>query len=327
MKILITGVAGFVGMHVARDLLASGNEVIGMDNLNDYYSAKLKSDRVEQLRVNKLFEFHKGDLVDSEFIGRLFKEKKPEMVIHLAAQPGVRYSLKNPLLYIQSNIVGFANILECCRHNSVRHLVFASSSSVYGGNTEMPFSTTQNVDHPLSLYAATKKSNELMAYSYSHLYGLPTTGLRYFTVYGPWGRPDMSPWLFTSAILEAREINVFNHGRMKRDFTYVDDISRGTIAVLERIPKEDALGAKGAPYKIYNIGNNKPVELMEFIGTIESILGIKAKINFLPMQDGDVISTFADISDIQQDTDFRPSTDLQEGLGKWVEWYRGYHHK
>ena len=332
MKILLTGAAGFIGMHVAQILLARGDEVVGIDNLNDYYDPNLKLARLEQLTPHANFRFIKGDISDRMGMEDLFEAERFNRVINLAAQPGVRYSLKNPHAYIQSNVVGFANLLEGCRHNGVEHFVYASSSSVYGANTKLPFSVDDNVDHPLSLYAATKKSNELMAHTYSHLYGLPATGLRYFTVYGPWGRPDMSPWLFTSAILEDRPIDVFNHGRMRRDFTYVEDIAEGTVRVMDRIPQpnpgyDHAHGSPAeshAPYRVYNIGNHRPVELMSFIGTIEKALGKEAKKNYLPMQPGDVEATYADIEALTQAVGFEPKTPLEYGIGKWVEWYRTY---
>lgn len=332
MKVLVTGVAGFIGMHVAQRLLQRGDQVVGIDNLNDYYDPALKLARLECLHPNSNFRFVRGDIADSAAVYELFAAEKFDRVVNLAAQAGVRYSLKNPQAYIQTNLVGFGNLLEACRHNDIAHFVYASSSSVYGSNTHMPFSVHDNVDHPVSLYAATKKANELMAHSYSHLYGLPTTGLRYFTVYGPWGRPDMSPWLFSSAILENRSIDVFNHGRMQRDFTYIDDIADGTVRVLDRVPVADPEfdtgnpdpGASYAPYKVYNIGNNQPVELMTFIETIEEALGKKAEKNFLPMQAGDVVATFADVEDLKRDVGFEPKTPLAEGIAKWADWYRSY---
>jgi UDP-glucuronate 4-epimerase len=332
MKVLITGVAGFIGMHVAEILLKRGFQVVGIDNLNDYYSPSLKLARLQQLKSHPGFSFEQGDIANQATVANLFAREKPNRVVSLAAQAGVRYSLQNPQAYIQSNLVGFGNILEGCRHNNVEHLVYASSSSVYGANTKMPFSVTDNVDHPVSLYAATKKANELMAHSYSHLYNLPTTGLRYFTVYGPWGRPDMSPWLFTSAILEGRTIDVFNQGKMLRDFTYIDDIAEGTVRVLDKIPhlskaqtyNDLAQGGSYSPYKIYNIGNHQPVELMEFIKTIERTLGVEAKKNFMPMQSGDVVATYADIEDLKRDIGFEPKTHLSDGIAKWVEWFKKY---
>ncbi|MGO9444432.1 MAG: NAD-dependent epimerase [Thiobacillaceae bacterium] len=332
MKILLTGTAGFIGMHVAQILLERGDEVVGIDNLNDYYDPKLKLARLEQLKPHRNFHFVRGDISDRMAMEELFAKGHFQRVINLAAQPGVRYSLKNPHAYIQSNVVGFANLLEGCRHHGVEHFVYASSSSVYGANTKMPFSVDDNVDHPLSLYAATKKSNELMAHTYSHLYALPTTGLRYFTVYGPWGRPDMSPWLFTSAILEDRPIDVFNHGRMRRDFTYVDDIAEGTTRVMDRIPEPNPAydhvsgspAQSHAPYRVYNIGNHQPVELMAFIGTIEKFLGKEAKKNYLPMQPGDVEATYADVAALTKHVGFEPKTPLDTGIANWVAWYRRY---
>jgi UDP-glucuronate 4-epimerase len=333
MKILVTGVAGFIGMHVARYLLEKGTEVIGIDNLNDYYDVRLKEDRLKQLGSFPDFRFIKLDLADRVGMEKLFEREHFQRVVNLAAQPGVRYSLKNPHAYINSNIVGFLNVLEGCRHSSVEHLVYASSSSVYGANAKMPFSVHDNVDHPISLYAATKKSNELMAHSYSHLYSLPTTGLRFFTVYGPWGRPDMSPSLFTSAILESRPIDVFNQGKMQRDFTYIDDIVDGVVRVLNNVATPDSLfnrvapdaASSDAPYRLYNIGNHEPIELMAFIEAIENAVGKKAVKNMLPMQDGDVLATFADVSDLTQDTGFQPNTPLETGVRNFVEWYRGYY--
>jgi UDP-glucuronate 4-epimerase len=334
MAVLVTGAAGFIGMHVAKILLQRGDTVLGVDNLNAYYDPTLKAARLNQLYVHPNFKFFKCDISNSEAIGDIFKNERPTHVINLAAQAGVRYSIENPSAYIQSNLVGFANILENCRNFEVQHLVYASSSSVYGSNTKMPFAVGDNVDHPVSLYAATKKSNELMAHSYSHLYGLPTTGLRYFTVYGPWGRPDMSPWLFTSAIVEGRSIDVFNNGQMKRDFTYIDDIAKGTVHVLDNVPTkhngsmanlENPTAAQNAPYKIYNIGNSQPEELMIFIHTIEKALGVEAKKNFMPMQPGDVPATYADVQDLLTDVGFKPETSLDEGIAHWVKWYTEYH--
>lgn len=332
MKLLVTGAAGFIGMHVAQILLKRGDEVVGIDNLNDYYDPRLKHARLAQLTPYSNFKFIQGDIADRQTIDDLFAKEKPTRVINLAAQPGVRYSLKNPHVYIQTNLVGFGNILEGCRHNGVEHLVYASSSSVYGANTHMPFSVHDNVDHPVSLYAASKKANELMAHTYSHLYGLPTTGLRYFTVYGPWGRPDMSPWLFTSAILEDRTIDVFNHGKMRRDFTYVDDIAEGTVRVLDKIATSNSdfttdapdPGTSYAPYRVYNIGNNQPVELMTFIAIIEKALGKEAKKNYLPMQPGDVVATYANVDDLKRDMGFEPKTELAVGVENWAAWYRSY---
>lgn len=332
MKVLVTGAAGFIGLHVSRRLLERGDEIVGLDNLNDYYDPRLKHARLESLNSFANFRFVRIDVADAAALGSLCAAEKFNRVIHLAAQAGVRYSLTNPQAYIQSNLVGFANVLEACRHHGVEHLVYASSSSVYGANTRMPFSVHDEVNHPVSLYAATKKSNELMAHSYSHLFGLPTTGLRYFTVYGPWGRPDMSPWLFTSAILEGRPINVFNHGKMQRDFTYVDDIAEGTVKAMDRVAapnpefnsdKPDP-GSSRAPYRVYNIGNHQPVELMTFIETIEKALGREAQKNFLPMQAGDVLATYADIDDLRRDVGFEPKTPLGEGIAHWTAWFREY---
>jgi UDP-glucuronate 4-epimerase len=332
LKILLTGAAGFIGMHVARILLERGDEVVGIDNLNDYYTQQLKHDRLAQLRSFANFKFFALDVVDANALQQLFSREQFQRVIHLAAQAGVRYSLTNPTSYIQSNLVGFSNILESCRKHQTEHLVYASSSSVYGSNSHMPFTVHDNVDHPLSLYAATKKSNELMAHAYSHLYGIPTTGLRYFTVYGPWGRPDMSPWLFTSAILEGKPINIFNHGKMKRDFTYIDDIAEGTVKVLDTIaqPNPNYLSelpdpaTSSAPYRIYNIGNHQPEDLMLFIETLEKELGVTSVKNFMPMQAGDVLATYADVDDLKHDVGYAPNTSLQTGLKQWVQWYRNY---
>ena len=332
-KILVTGAAGFIGFHLADKLLARGDEVIGIDNLNDYYDVSLKKDRLAELEGKNNFHFEKIELSDRSKIESLFVEFQPEKVVHLAAQAGVRYSLQNPHTYIDSNLVGTANILEGCRHNGVKHLVFASSSSVYGANKKQPFSVSDNVDHPLSLYAATKKSNELMVHSYSHLYNIPATGLRFFTVYGPWGRPDMAMFIFTKAILEERELKVFNYGKMRRDFTYIDDIVDGIIRVLDKIPQPNpnwsALNPdpsiSSAPYKIYNIGNNKPVELLHFIEVIEASTGKKAIKNLLPLQPGDVIETYADIEDLTRDTGFTPQTPIEVGIPRFVDWYRSYY--
>jgi len=332
MKILVTGAAGFIGMHVAHLLLERGDEVVGIDNLNDYYDPELKRARLATLTPYANFRFVRLDIADAAALAALFSDERFERVINLAAQAGVRYSLTNPQAYVQSNLVGFANILECCRQHHIEHLVYASSSSVYGANTRMPFSVHDEVNHPVSLYAATKKSNELMAHSYSHLFGLPTTGLRYFTVYGPWGRPDMSPWLFTSAILEGRSIDVFNHGKMQRDFTFVDDIAEGTVRVMDHVAAPNTgfdaghpdPGSSRAPYRVYNIGNQQPVELMTFITTIERALGKEAHKNFLPMQPGDVLATFADVDDLKKDIGFSPSTSLDTGIARWAEWFRKY---
>lgn len=333
MKCLVTGAAGFIGFHLIERLLAEGVEVVGIDNMNDYYDVALKEARLSRLEGRKGFAFFREDLADDAALERMFCRFEPDVVVNLAAQAGVRYSLKNPGAYVQSNLVGFVNVLECCRHYGVKHLVYASSSSVYGGNKEMPFSVHHNVDHPVSLYAATKKSNELMAHCYSHLYGLPTTGLRFFTVYGPWGRPDMAYFLFTRAILAGESITVFNQGRMQRDFTYIDDIVEGIYRVMGRIPKAEPSwdfqnpdsGTSWAPYRVYNIGNNKPVELMRMIETLEQCLGQEARKEFLPMQLGDVEATFADVDDLMRDVGFAPETSIEEGLARFVEWYREYY--
>ncbi len=333
MKILLTGAAGFIGMSTALRLLARGDEVVGLDNLNDYYDVTLKESRLNRLTPHPGFRFVKMDVADRQGMALLFSAEKFDRVIHLAAQAGVRYSLQNPHAYIDSNIVGFTNILEGCRHAKVQHLVYASSSSVYGGNTKMPFSEHDSVDHPVSLYAATKKANELMAHTYSHLYGLPTTGLRFFTVYGPWGRPDMALFLFTKAILEGRAIDVFNHGDMKRDFTYVDDIVEGVIRVLDRAavsnPAYDPVLAdpatSDAPYRVFNIGNNNPVALLDFIGCIEDALGKKAEKRLLPLQDGDVPATYANTDALREWVGFVPGTPVQQGVGRFVAWYRDYY--
>jgi len=335
MKYLITGAAGFIGFHLSKRLLAQGISVVGVDNLSDYYDVNLKKTRLRELEGNPEFTFHKLDLADRGGVENLFSENKFDYVINLAAQAGVRYSLTNPHAYIDSNIVGFLNILEGCRHNDVKHLVFASSSSVYGANTKMPFSVHHNVDHPVSLYAATKKSNELMAHTYSSLYKLPCTGVRFFTVYGPLGRPDMALFLFTKAILENEPIDVFNHGKMKRDFTYIDDIVEGVVRLIDKVPEPNS-GWSGddpdsatsyAPYRIYNIGNNNPVDLMKFIGVLENCLGKKAEKNLLPMQPGDVPETYADVDDLAEDVDFKPATPIEKGIKRFVEWYREYYGK
>jgi len=333
VKILVTGAAGFIGMTAALRLLARGDAVVGLDNLNDYYDVALKESRLARLRAHAGFRFVKLDVADRAGMESLFAAEKFDKVIHLAAQAGVRYSLKNPHAYIDSNLVGFTNILEGCRHSRVAHLVYASSSSVYGGNTRMPFSEHDSVDHPVSLYAATKKANELMAHTYSHLYGLPTTGLRFFTVYGPWGRPDMALFLFTKAILEGRPIDVFNHGNMRRDFTYIDDIVEGVIRVLDRdataCPDYDPATAdpatSNAPYRVFNIGNNNPVDLLDFIGAIEKALGRTAEKRLLPLQDGDVPATYADTALLDAWAGFVPATPVQEGIDRFVAWYREYY--
>jgi UDP-glucuronate 4-epimerase len=332
-RILVTGAAGFIGMHVSRKLLARGDAVVGLDNLNPYYSVQLKQDRLRSLKSEANFEFLNADLADRVAIEQCFETHTFDAVVNLAAQAGVRYSLTNPHAYIDSNIIGFMNILEACRHAKIGHLVYASSSSVYGGNTRQPFSVHDNVDHPVSLYAATKKANELMAHTYSHLYRLPTTGLRFFTVYGPWGRPDMAMWLFTEAILAGRPIQVFNEGKMRRDFTYIDDIVEGVVRVMDRpaTPNSDWNGdtpdpaTSSAPYRVYNIGNNQPVELMHMIGVLEDTLGMKAEMTMLPMQPGDVPATYADVDDLTRDTGFRPQTSIEDGISRFVDWYRGYH--
>ncbi|PTQ79152.1 UDP-glucuronate 4-epimerase [Nitrosospira multiformis] len=333
MKVLVTGAAGFIGMHVARRLLDQGHEVVGIDNLNSYYDVHLKEDRLKQLAPLPGFSFIKLDIADRRAMEDLFAAKRFHRVVHLAAQAGVRYSLKDPHAYVNSNVVGFLNVLEGCRENDVEHLVYASSSSVYGLNTRMPFSVHDNVDHPVSLYAATKKSNELMAHTYSHLYGLSTTGLRFFTVYGPWGRPDMSPYLFTEAILADKPIQVFNNGRMKRDFTYIDDIVTGVVRILDKIPlpslsfQRDSPdpATSPAPYRIYNIGNNNPIELMAFIETIEKAIGKRAIKKLLPMQPGDVEATYADIEELCLEINFEPVTSLDKGLAEFVTWFKHYY--
>lgn len=333
MRYLVTGSAGFIGYHLAERLLSQGAEVVGVDNLNDYYDVRLKEARLERLAGHARHRFEHVDLADAKELNRVFDEFRPEIVVNLAAQAGVRYSLSNPHAYVQSNLVGFVNVLEACRHHDVQHLVYASSSSVYGANTTIPFSVSHNVDHPVSLYAATKKANELMAHTYSHLYRLPTTGLRFFTVYGPWGRPDMAYFLFTKAILEGRTIDVYNHGDMRRDFTYVDDVVEGVVrtAQMTATPNPEWNGAdpdpgtSNAPYRVYNIGNNQPVQLTRFIGIIEKELGIKAKKNYLPMQPGDVHETFADVDALAKDVGFRPSTPLEVGIRRFVQWYREYY--
>jgi UDP-glucuronate 4-epimerase len=335
VKVLVTGAAGFIGFHLSQRLLTRGDEVVGLDNLNDYYDVFLKKDRLAQLQERSGFSFYQLDLADSVAIAELFAEQRFDVVVNLAAQAGVRYSIKNPHAYINSNLVGFINILEGCRHSGVQHLVFASSSSVYGANTKMPFFVHDNVDHPVSLYAATKKANELMAHSYSHLYGLPTTGLRFFTVYGPWGRPDMALFLFTKAILAKQPIDVFNYGKMRRDFTYIDDIVEGVVRVMDKIPEPNIAwsgntpdpGTSKAAYKIYNIGNNQPVELMRFIEVLEDCLGIKAQKNLLPLQPGDVPVTYADVDDLVKDVGFRPSTPIEVGIQRFVAWYCSYYQK
>ena len=333
MKILVTGTAGFIGSALALRLLARGDQVIGVDNLNDYYDVTLKEARLARLQGHPAFTDLRLNIEDSDAMREVFATHRPERVVNLAAQAGVRYSLENPMAYVTTNMVGFANILEGCRHHGVEHLVYASSSSVYGANSTMPFSVHHNVDHPLSFYAASKKANELMAHTYSHLYGLPTTGLRFFTVYGPWGRPDMALFMFTRAILAGQPIDVFNYGKHRRDFTYVDDIVEGVIRVLDRPPTGNPDWSSAtpdsatslAPYRLYNIGNNQPVELMEYIAVLEQNLGLKAQLNLLPLQPGDVPDTYADVTDLVRDTGYRPSTPVAEGVARFVAWYREFY--
>ena len=333
MKVLLTGAAGFIGMTTTLRLLARGDEVVGLDNLNDYYEVSLKEARLARLTPHERFRFVRLDVADRAGMERLFATERFDRVIHLAAQAGVRYSLQNPHAYIDSNIVGFMNVLEGCRHGGVQHLVYASSSSVYGGHTKMPFSEHDSVDHPVSMYAATKKANELMAHTYSHLFRLPTTGLRFFTVYGPWGRPDMALFLFTKAILEGRPIDVFNHGRMQRDFTFVDDIVEGVIRVLDKPAapnpsyrsEQPDPGTSNAPFRVFNIGNHDPVQLLDYIGCIEDALGRKAQKNLLPLQDGDVPATHADVDALRDWVGFAPATDVRTGVQRFVAWYRDYY--
>ena len=333
MKVLVTGAAGFIGSALSLRLLERGDEVIGIDNLNDYYDIELKKARLARTLENPAYTDVRMDLEDREGIAALFSEHRPDGVVNLAAQAGVRYSIENPLAYVDTNLLGFANILEGCRHNDVGHLVYASSSSVYGSNTNMPFSVHDNVDHPVSLYAASKKANELMAHTYSHLYRIPTTGLRFFTVYGPWGRPDMALFKFTHNILAGKPIDVFNHGNHRRDFTYIDDIVEGVIRVLDRIPEPNPewsgdapdSATSTAPYQLYNIGNNAPVELMRYIEVLEDCLGIKAEKNMLPLQPGDVPATYADVSDLVRDVDYKPDMSIEQGIASFVDWYRGYY--
>ncbi|QSA98808.1 NAD-dependent epimerase [Methylococcus sp. EFPC2] len=332
MRVLVTGTAGFIGSHLAHVLLARGDEVIGIDNVNDYYDVNLKEARLARLKPHPGFTEIRVGLEEREAINQAFAEHRPQRVVNLAAQAGVRYSLTNPHAYIDANLVGFCNILEACRHHDVEHLVYASSSSVYGANTSMPFSVHDNVDHPVSLYAASKKANELMAHTYSHLYGLPTTGLRFFTVYGPWGRPDMALFLFTKSILEGKPIDVFNHGKHQRDFTYIDDIVEGVVRTLDKIAEPNPnwsgdapdSGTSKAPYRLYNIGNHQPVELMRFIEVLEDCLGKKAEKNFLPMQPGDVPATYADVDDLMRDVGYAPKTTIESGIARFVDWYKGY---
>jgi UDP-glucuronate 4-epimerase len=336
MQVLVTGAAGFIGMHVVLSLLNRGDSVIGLDNLNDYYSVELKQDRLKYIQehdTEQRFQFIAMDLADREGIAQLFRDQPFDSVVHLAAQAGVRYSLENPLAYIDSNLVGFAHILEGCRHQKLKHLVYASSSSVYGANEAMPYSVHDNVDHPLSLYAASKKANELMAHAYSHLYALPTTGLRFFTVYGPWGRPDMAPMKFTKAILAGETIDVYNYGKHRRDFTYIDDIVEGVIRVLDQPPvKNSAWNSKkpdpsssSAPWRVYNIGQQQPIELLDYIAALESHLGRKAQLNLLPLQPGDVPDTFADVEDLVTAVGYRPTTSVNEGTSRFISWYRAYY--
>ena len=333
-KILVTGAAGFIGFHLSRRLLSAGRTVIGIDNLNPYYEVRLKEDRLAILAKERGFRFARLDIADRGAMTDLFLREKPPLVVHLAAQAGVRYSLTNPYAYLDSNLTGFLNILECCRHHGASHLVFASSSSVYGGNTKMPFSVHDNVDHPVSLYAATKKANELMAHAYAVLYGIPCTGLRFFTVYGPWGRPDMALFLFTRAILAGEPIDVYNEGKMERDFTYIDDIVEGIIRVMARPPTLDPEwngacpdpAGSFAPYRIYNIGNSQPVALLDFIAALEKHLGRKAIMRLLPLQPGDVPATYADVADLATEVGFQPATTIEEGIGRFVAWYQEYYH-
>jgi len=335
MKILLTGAAGFIGFHTTKVLLDRGDEVIGLDNLNTYYDVTLKEARLAQLLPRNGFHFIKASLEDRAAIDRLFAEYKPQRVIHLAAQAGVRFSLTNPHEYLDSNIIGFLHILEGCRHNNVEHLVYASSSSVYGANTSLPFSVHQNIDHPLSLYAATKKANELMAHTYAHLYRLPVTGLRFFTVYGPWGRPDMSMFLFTDKIIKGEPIDVFNHGHHARDFTFIDDIVQGVVRATDKVATPNPAwsgdqpdpATSSAPYRLYNIGNHSPVQLMDYIACIEKAVGKTATKNMLPMQPGDVPTTFADIEDLKADIGFEPKTPIEEGVKRFVAWYRDYYRR
>ncbi|MBK1721961.1 NAD-dependent epimerase [Thiocystis violacea] len=333
MKVLVTGSAGFIGSALSLRLLERGDTVIGVDNLNDYYDVRLKEARLARTQAHPAFKDQRVDIEDTGALNRVFAEQRPDRVVNLAAQAGVRYSIENPMAYVRTNLVGFANVLEACRHHGVEHLVYASSSSVYGANTEMPFSVHDNVDHPLSLYAASKKANELMAHTYSHLYQLPTTGLRFFTVYGPWGRPDMALFKFTRAILAGEKIPVFNYGKHRRDFTYIDDIVEGVIRVLDRVAEGNPQWSGAAPdaatslapYRLYNIGNNKPVELMEYIQVLEDCLGKKAEMELLPLQPGDVPDTYADVEDLARDTDYHPDTPVSEGIARFVQWYRAFY--
>jgi len=334
MKILVTGAAGFIGFHVSKRLLESDYEVVGLDNINDYYDINLKKDRLKNLKDYKRFVFYKSNLEDKEAVEQLFKKEEPQKVVHLAAQAGVRYSIQHPEVYIQSNIVGTFNILEGCRYNAVEHLIYASSSSAYGLSTKYPFSVEDNVSHPVSFYGATKIANELMAHSYSHLYGIPTTGLRFFTVYGPWGRPDMAYFLFTKNILASKPIDIYNHGNMERDFTYIDDIVEGVIKVANKLPRSDPNwnsdtpnpASSSAPYKLYNIGSNAPVRLMDYILEIEKNLGIEAKLNLMPMQNGDFLKSHANVDTLVQDFGYTPKYSIESGIKKFVEWYMEYYH-
>jgi UDP-glucuronate 4-epimerase len=333
MKILVTGAAGFIGFHTARVLLDRGDEVVGLDNLSEYYDVNLKKARIATLREHRRWRFVKLDLADRQGMAELFAGERFDRVVHLGAQAGVRYSIENPSVYVDSNLVGHANVLEGCRHNDVGHLVYASTSSVYGANTRMPFSVHQNVDHPLSFYAATKKANELMSHTYSSLYGLPTTGLRFFTVYGPWGRPDMALFLFARAILAGEPIDVFNYGHHKRDFTYIDDIVAGVVAALDHVAQPNTdwdgdhpdPGSSRAPYRLYNIGNSRPVDLMKYIGLLEEYLGRVAEKNMLPLQPGDVPDTWADVDDLAEDVGYRPSTPVEVGVKRFVDWYTEFY--
>ncbi|AXU95019.1 NAD-dependent epimerase [Erwinia persicina] len=335
MKYLVTGAAGFIGFHVTQRLLAAGHQVVGLDNLNDYYDVNLKTARLDLINTHPNFTFMKGDLADREGIAELFRSQRFQRVIHLAAQAGVRYSLENPLAYADANLIGHLNILEGCRHNQVEHLLYASSSSVYGLNRKMPFSTDDSVDHPVSLYAATKKANELMSHTYSHLYGIPTTGLRFFTVYGPWGRPDMALFKFTRAIIAGEKIDVYNHGQMRRDFTYIDDIAEAILRLQDVIPQADinwtvesgSPATSSAPYRVYNIGNSQPVTLMKYIEALESALGQVAEKNMLPMQPGDVMETSADTTALYKVIGFKPQTSVEEGVARFVEWYKDFYQK
>ncbi|EPY7047698.1 NAD-dependent epimerase [Klebsiella variicola] len=332
MKFLVTGAAGFIGFHVSKRLLNDGHQVVGIDNINDYYDVKLKESRLEQLESSS-FTFYKLDLADRDGMAKLFETEQFERVIHLAAQAGVRYSLENPYAYADSNLTGYLNILEGCRHNKVQHLLYASSSSVYGLNRKMPFSTDDSVDHPVSLYAATKKANELMAHTYSHLYSIPTTGLRFFTVYGPWGRPDMALFKFTKAMLEGKSIDVYNYGKMKRDFTYIDDIVEAIVRIQDVIPQPDpewtveegSPATSSAPYRVYNIGNSSPVELMDYINALEQALGLEAKKNMMPIQPGDVLNTSAETQALYKTIGFKPETPVQQGVKNFVDWYKEYY--